>query len=75
MENTLLSKTLKDARKAQRLTQMELSDLSGASASVIYKLESGRTDVSLESLLAVAGALGVQLRLRSPLGEEIVLNG
>jgi transcriptional regulator with XRE-family HTH domain len=66
---------LKEARKAQRLTQMDLSDLSGVSPSVIYKLESGRMDIAVGSLKAVADALGVELIVRSPLGEEVKLNG
>lgn len=66
---------LKEARKAQRLTQMDLSDLSGVSPSVIYKLESGRMDIAVGSLQAVADALGVVLIVRSPLGEEVRLNG
>lgn len=65
----------KEARKAQHITQLELQDLSGVSASVIYKLESGRRDVSMSSLIAVADALGVQLVAKSPLGEEVYLNG
>lgn len=70
-----LGEILKGARKAQRLTQMDLSDLSGVSPSVIYKLESGRMDIAVGSLQAVADALGVELIVRSPLGEEVKLNG
>lgn len=75
MKSNGLAQLLKTARKAQRLTQLDLQDLSGVSASVIYKLESGRTDVGMGSLLAVAGGLGVELVARSPLGEEVRLNG
>jgi len=70
-----LGETLKKARKAQRLTQMDLSDLSGVSPSVIYKLEKGRMDIAVGSLQSVADALGVELIVRSPLGEEVKLNG
>lgn len=75
MKNEVLGRILKEARKAQKLTQMELQDLSGVSTSVIYKLENGRTDVSMGSIFAVADALGVQLIAQSPLGEEVNLNG
>jgi len=70
-----LGETFREARKAQRLTQMDLSDLSGVSPSVLYKLESGRLDIAVGSLKAVADALGVELIVRSPLGEEVKLNG
>lgn len=66
---------IKEARKAQQLSQMDLQDLSGVSASVIYKLESGRSDVSLGSLLAISDALGIKLLGKSPLGTEVELNG
>jgi transcriptional regulator with XRE-family HTH domain len=52
-----------------------LQDLCGVSASVLYKIENGRTDIALSSLLAVADALGVELKVKSPLGEEIQLHG
>ena len=66
---------LRNSRKAQRLSQLELQDLSGVSASVIYKLEHGRLDVTLGNLLAVADALGVSLIAKSPLGGEVSLHG
>jgi transcriptional regulator with XRE-family HTH domain len=69
------SQMIKDARKAQQLSQMDLRDLSGVSASVIYKLETGRSDVTLSSLLAVSDALGIELLGKSPLGTEIKING
>lgn len=69
------SKMIKEARKAQQLSQMDLQDLSGVSASVIYKLESGRSDVALGSLLVLTDALGIELVAKSPLGMEVKLNG
>lgn len=75
MKNHPIGKLLRQARKGQRLTQRELQDLSGVGASVIYKLENGRTDVALSSLLHVADALGIQLVAKSPLGGEVKLNG
>lgn len=75
MKSKELGQVLRAARKAQKLTQLELQDLSGVSASVIYKLENGRADISMGSLLAVADALGIRLIAQSPLGEEIRLNG
>lgn len=68
------AKMIKEARKAQQLSQMDLRDLSGVSASVIYKLETGRNDVTLSSLLAVSEALGIELVGKSPLGTEVKLN-
>lgn len=75
MKISELGQLLKEARKAQQLTQLELQDLSGVSASVLYKLENGRTDVAMGSFLAVSDALGIQLTVKSPLGREMKLHG
>jgi len=75
MNSKELGKLLQEARKAQRIRQRELQDLSGVSASVIYKLESGREDVTLGSLLALCEALGVRVTCESPLGTKVNLHG
>lgn len=75
MNNKALGQIVNEARKAQRLSQMDLQDLSGVSASVIYKIEKGRNDIAFGSLLAVADALGIKLKAKSPLGQEVRLNG
>ena len=75
MKNTNFGKMVSAARKAQGLTQLELQDLCGVSASVIYKIESGRDDFSLCNLISVLDALGIELCGKSPLGVEVQLNG
>ena len=75
MINPDLARLVKSARKFQGMTQVELQDLSGVSLSVIHKIESGRDDLSLSKVLAVMEALGIRLCCKSPLGEEIELNG
>lgn len=75
MKNSELGKMVSTARKAQGLTQLELQDLCGVSASVIYKIESGRDDLSLRNFVSVLDALGIQMHCKSPLGTEIQLNG
>lgn len=75
MNNKTLGQIVNEARKAQRLSQMDLQDLSGVSASVIYKIEKGRNDIAFGSLLALADALGIKLKAKSPLGQEVRLNG
>ncbi len=74
MKKNPLGHLIKSTRKAQKISQFELRDLSGISPSVIYKLEQGRTDVTLSSLLAVADSLGIRVTCNSPLGEEIELH-
>ncbi|MGZ0654672.1 helix-turn-helix domain-containing protein [Coraliomargarita sp. W4R53] len=74
MKNTNFGKMVSTARKAQGLTQLELQDLCGVSASVIYKIESGRDDFSLCNLMAVLDVLGIEIHCKSPLGAKIQLN-
>lgn len=75
MINHELGEAVRAARKAQGLTQAGLRDLSDVSLSSIHKIENGREDLSLTSVLAVTEALGMRLVCKSPLGEEIDLNG
>ncbi|CAA6678284.1 MULTISPECIES: helix-turn-helix domain-containing protein [unclassified Lentimonas] len=75
MKYSEFGKLVSAARKAQGLTQLELQDLCGVSASVLYKIESGRDDLSVRNLMAVMDALGISVHCKSPLGAEISLNG
>ncbi|MEZ7843334.1 MAG: helix-turn-helix transcriptional regulator [Opitutales bacterium] len=74
MKNSKFGKLVSAARKAQGLTQLELQDLCGVSASVIYKIESGRDDLSLCNFVSVMNALGIKVHCKSPLGAQILLN-
>jgi len=58
------------ARKAQGLSQKELAELADVGETVIYKIESGRKDVTLSNFLIVLSSLGIEMICRSPLGEE-----
>jgi len=75
MKNSIFGKMVSVARKAQGLTQLELQDLCGVSGSVIYKIESGRHDLSLSNFTSVLDALGIEVICRSPLGGEVKLDG
>lgn len=75
MKNDNLSLLLIEARKAQGLSQRELAELAGVGETVIYKMESGRGDVTRASFVAVLKALGFDIRCRSPLGGEVSLDG
>lgn len=67
---------IKDARKAQGLTQARISELSGVGLNTISKIESGRSDVSMRNFISVIDAVGIRLFLRGPLSrEEVPING
>jgi len=56
---------IKKERKARRLTQRELADLTGTGFNFISQLERGKTTVRLDKLLAVLDVLGLRLFARS----------
>jgi len=73
--NPEIGQLIQAARKAQHISQMGLQDMSGVSASVIYKAEQGRTDLTLGSFMALCDALGIQISCKSPLGGKVRLHG
>lgn len=51
------------ARKREHLTQEELAALSGISERTLRNIENGTGRTSLETVLRVAGSVGVSIRL------------
>jgi len=56
----VFAENLLAARKAAKLTQVQLSERSGVSQSHISQLEKGNLEPRLSTILALAGALGVE---------------
>ena len=56
-------KALKGARKAKGLTQRALGSRAGVPQSHISKIENGGADIRLSSLIEIARALDLELRL------------
>ena len=57
-----LGRDIRARRKALRLNQRDLADLSGASERFIRDLEAGKASVRLDKVTAVLSALGLELR-------------
>ncbi|MDN5726240.1 MAG: type II toxin-antitoxin system Y4mF family antitoxin [Propionibacteriales bacterium] len=57
----MLSDELRERRRALRLTQGDLADLAGVSERFVRSLETGKTTVQLDKVLAVLDALGLTL--------------
>ena len=55
---------LKDARKAQDITQEVLAERVGTKKSNISRLASGKYNPSLDFLIKVAGSLGKQIQIK-----------
>lgn len=59
--NKYIGKRIKDIRKEQGLTQMELSEITGLTQSVISRIEIGETTTTIEVIDVIAKALGYNL--------------
>jgi DNA-binding XRE family transcriptional regulator len=68
----LLAETIKQIRKQRNLTQEELGKLLGVQKAQISKLESGATNVTLDTLLKVFKALKAKVTLKVELEDEPV---
>ncbi len=49
-------------RKKLRISQIELAEMSGVSERFVYALEKGKMSVSLEKVIAVTEALGLDMK-------------
>ncbi|MDD6253238.1 MAG: helix-turn-helix transcriptional regulator [Candidatus Cryptobacteroides sp.] len=59
------SELLRSRRKELGITQQELADRIGRGRSYVNRIEKGETDMQLSSLLRIADALGLAVRLES----------
>ena len=71
----LLAETIKQIRKQRNLTQDELGKLLGVQKAQISKMESGATNVTLNTLLKVFKALKAKVTLKVELEEQPVTAG
>lgn len=55
---------LRDRRKMLKISQTSLAERIGVKQSYIARIEKGEVDLQLSSLLRIANALGLQLRLQ-----------
>lgn len=58
-----IGRAIAAARKREHLTQEELAALSGISERTLRNIENGTGRTSLETVLRVAGSVGVSIRL------------
>lgn len=63
---TKLGGLLRDARKAQGLTQAELAERAGVARSWLARVEAGHRGAEFETLLRLLDALGMNLTLTPP---------
>ena len=63
--SNMIHQVVREARKANGLTLRELSALTGIAVANLSRLESGRTDPRVSTVLRVLGAMGLTLQATS----------
>ena len=61
-------------RRALRLTQQDLSDLSGVALRVVHDLEHDKETVQLDTLLKVLFTLGLHLQLAPKAAKTVIID-
>lgn len=68
----LLGQAIKEARKAQNLTQEALGELVGVKKAQISKIENGVTDARFTTILKVFKALGAKVHVNIELNNQTI---
>ena len=63
MNKTEIGKTIESRRKTLDITQARLAKLSGVSVHTVSNIETGGGNVTLDTLLKVAGVLGFRVEV------------
>jgi HTH-type transcriptional regulator / antitoxin HipB len=72
MEQTQeFAQILRMHRRAAKLSRVQLAELAGVGKTVIYDIEKGKESVKLNTLRKVLKVLNIQIRLQSPLMDNL----
>ena len=63
MNKTEIGKAIAERRKTLGISQGRLAELSGVAVHTISNLETGRGNITLDTLLKVAGTLGYRVSI------------
>lgn len=70
-----LAKTVRERRKALKLTQAELASLSGCGTAFLYGLENGKPSLRLDKVVDVLEVLGLRFELKRGPGGLVAEGG
>ncbi len=68
-----IGRTIRQARKAQGLTQGELAMTANTASRFISELENGKTTCQIGKVLKVISCLGIKVELRTPPQSKAIL--
>ena len=58
-----IGKTIRQRRKALKITQSDLAELAGISVNSLYKIERGEANPTLDLVEKIAEVLGLELKI------------
>lgn len=64
MSKLIIGNSIKERRKALRVTQPQLAELAGISVNTLYKIERGQANPTLDTLTKIATILGMEVCLK-----------
>ena len=70
IQDKFIRTRLANIRKSKKLTQKQLSDMTGLSQATISNIESGDNSYTLRSLIRIAEALGYEINIDKKVGED-----
>lgn len=76
LEPKILANVIRMHRKAAKLSQLQLSEMSGVGKTVIFNIEKGKETVQLDTLRKILRILNIKVQLTSPLmnNQQIIEN-
>ena len=69
-----LANTIREHRKAARLSQLQLAELAGVGKTVVFDIEKGKETIQLNTLRKILAVLNITVKLTSPLMYQIISN-
>lgn len=69
-----LASTVRNHRKAARLSQLQLAELAGVGKTVIFDIEKGKESVQIDTLRKILNVLNIQVQLVSPLMDNLQIS-
>ena len=63
-----MGQVIREARREEKITQMELGKRIGANKSYISRIENGLIDLTISTLYSIINALGLRIEIVKPLG-------
>jgi len=65
MSSKGIGKTIKERRKALKITQPDLADLAKISVNTLYKIERGEANPTIDILERILEVLGLEMKLEA----------